>query len=60
MPSVANAIQNPGVVGVPAFCAQKVPICICSAVRVSEICRISASAARKLADPHAGGGPGRN
>src|SRR3989442_13956308 len=60
MPSVARWIQNAGVVGVPAPCAQNVAICTCSAERVSEICRISASAARKSADPNAGGGPGRN
>src|SRR5439155_23257786 len=31
-----------------------------AAVRVSEIVRISASAARNSAEPNAGGGPGRN
>src|SRR6267378_6125010 len=65
MPSVATCIQKPGGVGSPgftpaAFIAQKVAICICSAVRVSEMWRISASAARKAAEPKAGGGPGRN
>src|SRR5881397_2747758 len=60
MPSVATWIQNPGVVGVPTLSAQRAAIPICSAVRVSEICRISPSAARNAADPNAGGGPGRN
>src|SRR2546428_1055467 len=60
MPSVATWIQNPAVVGVPTLSAQRAAILICSAVRVSEICRISPSAARNAADPNAGGGPGRN
>src|SRR2546426_11734644 len=60
MPSVAAWIQNPAVVGVPTLSAQRAAILICSAVRVSEICRISPSAARNAADPNAGGGPGRN
>src|SRR5207253_11349208 len=60
MPSVATLIQNPDVVGVPAPRAQNVAIWTCSAVRVSEICRISASPARKPADPNAGGGAERN
>src|SRR5437879_3148147 len=60
MPSVATLIQNPDVVGVPAPRAQNVAIWTCSAVRVSEICRISASPARKPADPNAGGGADRN
>src|SRR5207249_7397077 len=60
MPSVATWIQNPAVVGVPTLSAQKAAIPICSVVRVSEICRISPSAARNADDPNAGGGPGRN
>src|SRR5438552_6327338 len=60
MPSVATWSQNPAVVGVPAPFAQNVALSICSAVRVSEVWRISASPARKSADPNAGGGPGRN
>src|SRR2546423_8834682 len=60
MPSVAIWSQNAAVVGVPTPCAQNVAIAICSAVRVSEMCRISASPARKSLDPNAGGGPGRN
>src|SRR5206468_12835265 len=60
MPSVATWIQNPAVVGVPTLSAQRAAIPICSAVRVSESCRISPSAARNAADPNAGGGPGRN
>jgi hypothetical protein len=32
----------------------------CSAVRVSAICRTSASAATKAGEPNAGGGGGRN
>src|SRR6266850_3139646 len=60
MPSVATCIQNPEVVGVPTLSAQKAAILICSAVRVSEICRISSRAARNAPDPNAGGGPGRN
>src|SRR3989442_3876329 len=60
MPSVATWIQNPAVVGVPTLSAQRAAILICSAVRVSEICRISPSAATNAADPNAGGGPGRN
>src|SRR5438876_10647862 len=60
MPSVATWIQNPAVVGVPTLSAQRAAILICSAVRVSEICRISPSAARNAAEPNAGGGPGRN
>src|SRR5947208_15805430 len=60
MPSVATWIQNPAVVGVPTLSAQRAAIPICSAVRVSEICGISPSAARNAADPNAGGGPGRN
>src|SRR5258706_1755 len=60
MPSVATCIQNPDAVGVPAFSAQKAAICIWSAVRVSEICRTSASPARNAADPNAGGGADRN
>src|SRR5439155_26173415 len=60
MPSVATWIQNPAVVGVPTLSAQRAAIPICSAVRVSEICRISSRAARNAADPNAGGGPGRN
>src|SRR5438876_11339733 len=60
MPSVATWIQNPAVVGVPTLSAQRAAILICSAVRVSEICRISPSAARNAADPNDGGGPGRN
>src|SRR5206468_12260838 len=60
MPSVATWIQYAAVVGVPAFCAQKVAICTWSAVRVSEIWRISASAAVNAVDPNAGGGAGRN
>src|SRR5437588_4981333 len=60
LPSVSTWSQNPAVVAVPAPCAQTVAIWTCSFVRVSEMCRISASAARKSADPNAGGGPGRN
>src|SRR2546430_6604091 len=60
MPSVAIWSQNAAVVGVPTPCAQNVAIAICSAVRASEMCRISASPARKSLDPDAGGGPGRN
>src|SRR5438093_115150 len=60
MPSVAMWIQYAAVVGVPAFCAQKVALCTWSAVRVSEIWRISASAAVNAVDPNAGGGAGRN
>src|SRR5438093_2114744 len=60
MPSVATWIQYAAVVGVPAFCAQKVALCTWSAVRVSEIWRISASAAVNAVDPNAGGGAGRN
>src|SRR4029077_9359174 len=60
MPSGATWIQNPAVVGVPVLSAQKAAIPICSAVRVSEMCRISSRAATKAADPNAGGGPGRN
>src|SRR3989442_4820009 len=60
MPSVATWIQNPAVVGVPTLSDKRASILICSAVRVSEICRISQSAARNAADPNAGGGPGRN
>src|SRR5256885_13794047 len=60
MPSLAIWIQYAAVVGVPAFCAQKVAMPIWSAVRVSEMDRISASAARNAVEPNAGGGPGRN
>ena len=60
MPSVATWSQNPGVVGVPTPCAQNVAICTCAAVRVSEIWRISASAAWNAGDPKAGGGADRN
>src|SRR6267154_5350303 len=60
MPSVPTWIQNPDVVGVPLLSAQNVAMRVWSAVRVSEICRISASAAMNAADPSAGGGPGRN
>src|SRR5207247_6647422 len=60
MPSVAMWIQYAAVVGVPAFCAQKVALCTWSAVRVSEIWRISSSAAVNAVDPNAGGGAGRN
>src|SRR2546425_3636918 len=60
MPSVATWIQNPAVVGVPTLSAQKAAIPICSVVRVSEICRISPSAARNADDPNAGGGPRPN
>src|SRR5439155_13905995 len=60
MPLVASWIQNPAVVIVPAFSAQKVAICTSLALRVSKISRISPSAAAKAADPNAGGGPGRN
>src|SRR2546425_13107031 len=60
MLSVATWNQNPAVVGVPTLSAQRAAILICSAMRVSEICRISPSAARNAADPNAGGGPGRN
>src|ERR1700681_4851396 len=58
--SVGTESQKPDAVGVPAFIAQKPAIWVCSAVRVSEICRISASAVLKAAEPNAGGGPGRN
>src|SRR6266581_3212269 len=60
MPAVARWSQNPGVVGVPAPCAQDVAMRIWSAVRVSEIPRISASAAVNVEDPKAGGGADRN
>src|SRR2546422_840344 len=60
MPPVATSIQNPGVVGVPTPSAQKAAIAICSAVRVSESCRISAVAAKNSADPNSGGAAGRN
>src|SRR5207249_2175765 len=40
--------------------ALKVALCTWSAVRVSEIWRISASAAVNAVDPNAGGGAGRN
>src|SRR6266513_1249710 len=56
----ASSIQNPDPVIVPAFNAQSVAIRTCSGVRVSEICRISASAVPKSAEPNAGGGAGRN
>ena len=44
-----------GGVDVAHVCA----IATCSGVRVSEIVRISASAARYAGEPNAGGGPGR-
>src|SRR3989442_14031722 len=56
----ASSIQNPDPVIVPTFKAQSVAIRTCSGVRVSEICRISASAVPKSAEPNAGGGPGRD
>src|SRR6476469_9209890 len=58
--SVGTLSQNPAAVGVPGFSAQNAAICVCSAVRVSEICRISASAVLKAGEPNAGGAPGRN
>src|SRR5712691_1547225 len=60
MPSVATWTQYPGVVSVPVPCAQNVAICTCSAVRVSEIARISANPAWNAGDPKAGGGADRN
>src|SRR5712671_625262 len=60
MPSVATWSQNPAVVGVPTLNAQCAAIAICSAVRVSAICRISPRATTNAADPNAGGGSDRN
>src|SRR6267378_7010858 len=60
MPSVPTWIQNPAAVGVPAFSAQKAAMRVWSAVRVSDISRISRSAAVNGADPNAGGGADRN
>src|SRR6266487_2461581 len=56
----ATSSQNPDPVTVPAARAQNVAMRTCSAVRVSEICRISASAASNSGEPKAGGGAGRN
>ena len=54
--SPAAAITVPG----GARGAQSWAWATCSAVRVSDIARISASPARNSGDPNAGGGSGRN
>src|SRR2546426_1453958 len=60
MRSDAKVFQNPATRKVPAGNAQNLAMLSCSWVRVSEKCRISASAARKSGEPKAGGGAGRN
>src|SRR3989442_317291 len=54
----AVTFQKPEMLLVPAPLAQNRVMATCSAVRVSEMCRTSASAARYHGDPNAGGGGG--
>src|SRR6266849_6803644 len=57
---VAMVFQKPEMLLVPAPFAQNKAMATCSAVRVSEMFRTSASPARYVGDPNAGGGADRN
>src|SRR5262245_45565059 len=60
MRSVATLLVYAWITGYPGGSAQNFAIESCSGVRVSAICRTSASAARNAGDPNAGGDGGRN